>query len=1534
MKNLKFILIILLIVIFAKTNAQNYIKEFQQIEEMVSIADTLFFVADDGIHGKELWRSDGTTEGTFLIKDIANGDNDAAPANLTVFNNEVYFSAYDAIYGTELWKTNGTEQGTVMVSNIKPDTDTYNNGSSPNNLILYNNNIFFIASDDGNEGDLWKTDGTDIGTIKVYETDYIGIGDLTVVEESLFFVRYYGPRQLWKYDNLSGDAVEIPIDDYYFIAELNSFNDNLYFITHTTYRNDIRLYKLTADNNLTLLKEYTQPQYGDLDIDNFVEVNQTVFFSIRTDYDNDPETDVLWKTDGTPTGTVEVKSFDWDYHSSESYMSDFIGYNNELYFRSGDETNCTLWKSDGTETGTVQVSETELSKEYGSLTISDNKLYFCGYRGWDIDYELWTSDGTEQGTNIFANLKLDGSSYPSNLCDVNGALYFTANNGTGLTLWNNIANPEITIKNGWNNLESGETVNFNTIKVDSVEIKEFVIENKGLKELIISKITASNGDFFISNQKKLILPNESDILTIYFYPSSEGVKTGTITINCNDRDESTFIIHLEGIAEGYITSPSISNDIISIVSIIDYNNLGDTINLSNNIIDENLPLNTIVGNFEILGEDVSEWNFSFISGIGDEDNDNFNINTNSLLSYKAFDYEIQNTYTVRVKASNNTSEKTYEQNLIILVNNLNETPEYDECEKIFYNLCYALNDVEFINSETVFAVGDDGVILKSTNAGINWTSINSGTKASLYKLQFVTENVGYIIGGYGDIIIKTENGGNNWFPLDVKNPDYPYISNLFFITENKGFVIGGEGKIFRTSDGGRTWDFQKKGYEDLHSVFFVNETTGFITGSYNTFYKTIDFGENWILIDMPDIGWGSQFGDICFTNELTGYILCSDGELLKTVDAGNTWTQINKISTDYATDMYFVDESVGYIIGNWFGGDIHKTQDAGVTWQEIDYETTYNLSSLSAISFNSNGDKGCIVGDAAGYGSTSESGRIVLCSDNNGNAWQNTNFINGNENFKEIAFFDDGVGYVFGGDYYSDVIGFKTFDGGITWQEVSPPATGDYSWGTQSCHFISKDTIYLIETDSVFLTTDGGITWKGKEEFNADYNYYFVNNNVIYGVFSFNTDEVFKSIDAGQTWNLIHNGGSWITHIYFHSENLGFLLGYNIILKTEDGGITWSEYNHNLNKALRSIYFIDNNTIFIGGDNGTLLKSNNAGNTWTNIATGITTDIIDIKFYDNKNGIILTNNGGWGLSGLYSTSDAGETWTNVSQISNDTYEAFVTESNETYIIGDRGTLLKYSQSFQPSQAGYAIGDNIVCQNEISNYKTANSPYFDYIWTVDNNQNISFSNDIAIINWSETGMYNVELKPVNACGEGLSQTLTVNVNDLPSPEIMGKDTVLQNEINVIYNSNQHFDDRILWSVTGAELSEILTENNITTNWGALNGNIDLIQTTPTGCRQIATKTIIIKNQKDTSEHDTDFEIIVFPNPTSDYINIKLQNSNEENIIASLYDNLGTQINKYEISNSEGSIYVGNLTYGIYLLNINNGLINKTLKIIIK
>jgi ELWxxDGT repeat protein len=133
---------------------------------LTAVGNTLFFVADDGLNGDQLWRSDGTASGTKLV--LSGRAFTEYPTNLTALGNTLYFSADDGFSGTELWKSNGTSAGTTRLTDINPGS-----GSSYPSFFTAVDNLLYFTTDYNSRRNLWRTDGTAAGTFSILNSGFV-----------------------------------------------------------------------------------------------------------------------------------------------------------------------------------------------------------------------------------------------------------------------------------------------------------------------------------------------------------------------------------------------------------------------------------------------------------------------------------------------------------------------------------------------------------------------------------------------------------------------------------------------------------------------------------------------------------------------------------------------------------------------------------------------------------------------------------------------------------------------------------------------------------------------------------------------------------------------------------------------------------------------------------------------------------------------------------------------------------------------------------------------------------------------------------------------------------------------------------------------------------------------------------------------------------------------------------------------------------------------------------------------------------------
>jgi len=139
------------------------------------------------------------------------------------------------------------------------------------------------------------------------------------------------------------------------------------------------------------------------------------------------------------------------------------------------------------------------------------------------------------------------------------------------------------------------------------------------------------------------------------------------------------------------------------------------------------------------------------------------------------------------------------------------------------------------NKNDAFLCGKSGRLLKSTNAGANWSSVSSGTSNTLYSIYFVNSSVGYAAGA-GGTIIKTTDGGTNWSSLT--SGTVQDLSDIRFYDELHGMASGANGTVLMTNNGGTTW-IQKSlpTNNNLNEAVIVNQTTAFVVGVNTSILK-------------------------------------------------------------------------------------------------------------------------------------------------------------------------------------------------------------------------------------------------------------------------------------------------------------------------------------------------------------------------------------------------------------------------------------------------------------------------------------------------------------------------------------------------------------------------------------------------------------------------------------------------------------------------------------------------------------------------
>jgi len=288
----------------------------------------------------------------------------------------------------------------------------------------------------------------------------------------------------------------------------------------------------------------------------------------------------------------------------------------------------------------------------------------------------------------------------------------------------------------------------------------------------------------------------------------------------------------------------------------------------------------------------------------------------------------------------------------------------------------SLLDIDFINENTGWVCGDDGVVVKTTNGGVNWVQQNTGLFKRLEGIDAVDANTIYSVGWF-QTIIKSTNGGSNWMVIrDGPTGVGSTFFKCFFLNANTGWLLRSSGYVLRTTNGGINFDSTFVNNAFPRDVLFKDANTGVICGDGAWIIRSTDGGVSWVQIPLPlltgapnlyrisfvgNTGWtigeGSESGlgklvfkttdfgitwdsiarvpypnntlnySVFFTDQNTGYCGGTFGHIFKSTNGGFNWIQQNVPVDGFRSDFNFVNDSIGWVVGG--GGFILKTTNGG-----------------------------------------------------------------------------------------------------------------------------------------------------------------------------------------------------------------------------------------------------------------------------------------------------------------------------------------------------------------------------------------------------------------------------------------------------------------------------------------------------------------------------------------------------------------------------------------------------------------------------
>lgn len=472
------------------TNSNPFNYQFDQHSKFAEYKGYLYFAADDGIHGIELFRSNGTAEGTELVADLVPGNGYSNISDIKVAGDLLYFTVQDGTYRSKLWASDGTPAGTrqVVIDNglinyqeaifltdvngklfffysyfdnrgshfLLTSTDATGRAAFslpavdgfPYETAVINGRLYFTYFDykTGGQSEIMVSDGTPAGTYVVADVNNdpsisSAPNHLTAVGNQLYFAANDGTgNKLWVTDDIWYNTHAVRNDFNIIVNQEQTFGVNPFCVSNGVlyFQGSFAKAGLPSTADAALCKyNLNDPLAGVELVKNIIPGSTALLLRNFTDVNGELYFTVkasingeqLWKSNGMAAGTMLVK----DINPGEAnFFSNLVNLDGQLLFSySNSSLGAELWRSNGTANGTVVVKDIYPGKASGFpnwITAYHHTALFSATSA--SGNELWQSDGTTAGTLQVKDINTTATagSYPIGFTGLGKTTIFAAVN--------------------------------------------------------------------------------------------------------------------------------------------------------------------------------------------------------------------------------------------------------------------------------------------------------------------------------------------------------------------------------------------------------------------------------------------------------------------------------------------------------------------------------------------------------------------------------------------------------------------------------------------------------------------------------------------------------------------------------------------------------------------------------------------------------------------------------------------------------------------------------------------------------------------------------------------------------------------------------------------------------------------------------------------------------------------------------------------------------------------------------------------------